>query len=62
MVFYEYNESFHVYNCRIMHMFDVLIQFIKLFSKYIFSFLSNIKVSFSNAPSYLGFWAILTKV
>jgi len=63
MVFYEYNESFNVYNSKIMQMFDVLIQFIKVVSKlFFFSFLSNIKVNFSKPPSYLGLWAIVTKV
>jgi hypothetical protein len=31
-------ESFHVYNCRTMQMFDVVIQFIKVVSKVFFSF------------------------
>jgi hypothetical protein len=33
---YEYNENFHVYNSKIMQMFDVLIQFIKVVSKFFF--------------------------
>lgn len=63
MVFYEYNEIFNVYNSKIMQMFDVLIQFIKVVSKlFFFSFLSNIKVNFSKPPSYLGLWAIVTNI